>query len=436
MYKKLLNFFDKNFVKIFVIFLVFYFSLLFNHADSPYLMIADEASYSQSVNSLFSGEVGNNNHPLLAKTVWYFVVSFFYILTGADHAFYWRVGTMLFSLGCLVVFYKISRIFFSRIISFVSMLLLAFDPMFFAFSRIVMLDIPALFFLLIFVYFYLKFIRDRRIKYLFISAAALGLSLATKLFALPLIIVIPALIILRYKDFFSNFKNTINSILKFEGLLTSFYILGNFIYFFKRSSQNFLMYTYAQIATEPEFKALIKSAADSTSPAVSWFTTPQIMIIYRNLSKNFVETVVAFQNPIFFAATLIVMVFAIYSLIFKKKGFNILHLQIITVFFSMYLPWFLPIRPTYYYYILPLIPLPIILVIQTISQIKDYKNKFIFALLFLNIAIFATYYPFLIGQSVQYNYERHAMSYSVYKFPERNSVTCQLCSPLRYPKQK
>ncbi len=430
------NYFIKYKSVIYTFAILSYIVLLLINSHFAYLTIGDEAAYMQSVDSLFTNRIIGANHPFLAQTFWFLIIKFFYILTGTDNVIFWRVGTMIFSTGCLIVFYNLVRLFFKDLISFACTVFLALDPMFFTFGRILMLDIPSLFFYLTFLFFYIKFLKDYNLNFFLISAVFLGLSLATKMFALPLTIILIILLFFKFKVYFETFQKYILSIIKFEVIVFLSYIFGNFIYLLKNNSTNILSYTYQILVNQSKFNKLILTYADSTSPAWSWFTIPQVIFLFREFEKGSVETIIAFQNPIFFITSIFAFVFTLILILKREKESGFIQWNILIIIVSLYFPWFTNIRPTYYYYIIPLIPLVIILSVSIILKWKKYSLIILSVASILNIIIFGLYYPLLVGIPVPYSYEKLLTGYSVFKYHNRNSVTCQLCSPIRYPKLK
>ena len=136
--------------------LFLYFLLLIFNSNAIPLFIGDENYYVTSTRSLMEGVLDKNDQPLLAKTIWMIGVGFFYILTGNDQPTYWRIFTIFLSLGTLIFFYKTLRLYLNRFVAICGVVLLAIDPMYFTMSRIVQLDVPALFFFTLFLYFFLN----------------------------------------------------------------------------------------------------------------------------------------------------------------------------------------------------------------------------------------------------------------------------------------
>jgi 4-amino-4-deoxy-L-arabinose transferase-like glycosyltransferase len=390
------------------------------------LFIGDESNYISSIYSLTQGRLDTLNHPLLAKTIWYVFVDSNFLITGGDNYFYWRIGTILFSLGSLIVFYRISRLFFSNYIALFGVVLLAIDPMFFSLSRIVMPDIPMIFFFLLSFYYILRFQERRENVFFYCSGIMLGLCLATKLSPLiiiaPLSILISSLVLRKEKKTYY-----LRIVLLYIISFGIGYLFGNLIFFTKKSDYNFFTYTIALV--QSQLSLPINPSGYLTSPPWSWFTIPQILTLFRVLHKNTVETVVGFENPVLFLLTIPTIIISTVLLVRKKLKNKILVVTTLLFFIVIYLTFFLPLHATYYYYILPLIPLTILLLLEVVTHFKKYTVALSVCILLVSIGVFVFYYPLLIGKEVSRKYENTLFSYSQFHFPDKSSVFCQLCSP-------
>ena len=110
--------------------------------------------------------------------------------SGIDVSAASEILIVLFSLGVLFLTYLISAEIFNRNVGFVSAFLLAFTPVFFKFSSLVMTGIPSAFFALLAIYLYLKN------KSLFLVGLSACLSFLTRypqgliIFSLAILIIV------------------------------------------------------------------------------------------------------------------------------------------------------------------------------------------------------------------------------------------------------
>ena len=416
----------RNLLSIIIVLFLLYLFLLAYNINSIGLLVGDEKVYRSSVFSLLDGKIDNNNHPLLAKTIWYYFVYIFSGITGIYKPIFYRLGTILFSIGSLLVFYKIARVFFSKTISFLCVILLAIDPMFFTFSRLLQLDIPALFFLLSSIYYYLKYLDGKKLKLFYVSGIFLGLSLAAKLSAVLLIPLFPLLFMI-----FNQGKNLkLREIAKINFLFLTFlslaFTIGNGIFFFKKTSIGFAEFIYRLFNSQ--IGGLINLSGYLHSPAWTWFTIPQILTLYRVPQGESVMSIIAFANPLITIFTLISlvasMIFILRKGILKQKKQSFL----VMVFSLLYLPWFFNLHATFYYYIIPLIPMAIIMFLLLIRKTKI-KLQLLASTILVSIIIFAIYYPLLVGIKVPRSYDVRLYSFSLYRFNNTDTIFCQQCYP-------
>lgn len=415
-----------NLPNYFYLFLLFYFLLLIISNNSIYLFIGDERIYNNSVFALSSGFIDSNNHPLLAKTIWFFTSTFFGILTGSADAIYVRAGTILFSLLTLVVLYKIARFFFTEKIAFVVAFLVAIDPMYFVFSRILALEIIIIFFSLTSLYLFLLFSYAKRADSLYMNLAGvfLGLSLAVKMSTL--FVGFSYLLIITYKLKKEKISKLINYLLSFLLFVITGFTVGNFIFFFKKSPVNFFVYTLDLFVSQLNMEIAVTNYLSSTP--WSWFTVPQILTLFRLDYGETVQTIATFQNPLIFALSIISFLAFTFFLIKRKLKKQAFHLIILLYISSAYLFWFFSLHTTYYYYILIFSPLLTLLAVGLIAKTK-FQKQLMIALVSISVVIFTLYFPILVGLKVPKSYEKLLFSYSSYQYPPKDSLFCQLCSP-------
>jgi dolichyl-phosphate-mannose-protein mannosyltransferase len=410
--------------KIFALLLFVYFIILCININSTPLFIGDEQVYSNSVLNVISGNFDLNNHPLLTKTIWAFFVFVFQGITGSYLPIFWRLGTLICSVGIVIVFYKIARIFFSNTVSVIAVILLALDPMFFSMSRIMQPDIPALFFGISSLYYFIVYQKGFKQSDLYNSAILGGLSLASKMYAIIPILLLPLTLFLYER---ATKTKIIYRLLFYYVLVFLGFTIGNFAIYFLSGHVGILH--YISLLFNSQLTTPFVKQDYLTSPAISWFTIPQIMTLFRNFPPaipNTISTVVVLQNPVSFIIT-IPALFAGVFLTIKEKVNKHEWISILLTFAGIYLPWFFNLHMTYYYYILPTIPIIILLVLRVLE--KSEKTKLIYLYALLSFIIFIIYFPLLNGLNISKKYESSVFQYSQYKYPPQNRLFCKQCSP-------
>lgn len=410
-------------------FLSIYAGLLLKNISAIRLFIGDEPYYSDSVVAILNGRITeDDHHPLFIKTWWYFWVYLFYILTGTDNVVFWRIGTIIASVSSLLIFNQICNYFFDRKTSAIATILLAIDPIFFSFSRQLVLDIPAFFLMLVAFKNQLEFITTRSYKALYLSSIFIGLAFAGKI-STPVLLFPITLALIFFIDSVKHLSVkpiVYKSVLAVSLFILSF-IAGNFIFFFKQTPAGFVSYIRHIFVSQFTIKY---AEGFLSSPAWTWFTIPQIVTLIRILPNSAVQTLVFFQNPTFFILTIPSLII-IFIYLFKSRSFSQKNSSLILVVLSFSVQYFVLAvtgHQTYYHQIIPLLPLIIILSIYSLQIIFGLKYT-LPILLTLSLLIFFIYFPVLNGTIISPRLDHFLFKYSKYNFPPRDDLYCQKCSP-------
>jgi len=116
------------------------------------------------------------DHPPL--TAW--TIAFFTAI-GGDHLFFIRLGSVLFSLGLLMLLYRmVLELFQSRKTAFMVILAISCTVLFSIGATIITPDVPLLFFWTLFVYSLVRLRSTSLARYWYIAGIALGLALLSK----------------------------------------------------------------------------------------------------------------------------------------------------------------------------------------------------------------------------------------------------------------
>jgi len=111
------------------------------------------------------------HHPPMAA----YLVAISFKLFGI-HEWSARLIPVIFSISALVIFYLVVRLLWGKIIALLSLVFLGFTPMFLYYGRMVNHEPVFLFFYFLILFFYLKYLSER--KNLYIGGMAVGLILA------------------------------------------------------------------------------------------------------------------------------------------------------------------------------------------------------------------------------------------------------------------
>jgi dolichyl-phosphate-mannose--protein O-mannosyl transferase len=401
--------------------IVIFTGLLLNQINTIRLFIGDEPVYAEGLTQLIRGSISNSNHPLFVRSILAMIVKIFWIITQTDMAFFWRIGIVSFAIGCVIVFYKLCEKFISSKISLAAVLFLILEPTFFVFSRTLHLEIPAIFFLLCSLFFFLSYKSNLNRKYYIYSLVSLGLLFSSKISPLIITVILYCIWPLS-KLHLSRLNRTLIALF----VLPITYFIGNlffFIYPDNPFNKNFITYTSAIAKTFIQGKSEETPSYVQTSEPESWYTIPQIQKVFRiEEAENMVRGVVLVQNPITFLLSIPTLLYMIFK--WKDVDNNIKFLFLVFVF--NYSIFFLNIRETFYYYTTALNVLLILLITSVISSVGS--RRLISSLLVtISILCFGTLYPMLTGIPISQDHEKNIMIYSLYKYLPLDSPFCRDC---------
>lgn len=168
----------------------------------------------------------NWEHPPIAKYLIGLSLSILEPLGFSEVAAARVPNTILGSLTCLLL-YLFLRDAYEESTAILASLLLSYIPNFFAHTRYAALDAPETFFVVFSIYAFQKWIKIRRLRWMFISAVLCGLALAVKISAisLPLILLTWFLLVQWHRD------RRIKTMFKSLVFMISFVLLA-FAFFF------------------------------------------------------------------------------------------------------------------------------------------------------------------------------------------------------------
>jgi dolichyl-phosphate-mannose-protein mannosyltransferase len=387
-----------------LIFVVLIF-LRFWRLDQPKQMYFDEIYHVSAARQIVNQDPrfyewwhlkvdGSDNfdwlHPPLAK----YVQAFFMNVLG-DNALGWRTGSGIFGLGVILFIFLVSQeLFENKKISLIASFLAACEGLLLVQSRIAMNDIYLSFFVLLILFFYLKFFKDKvkaNSLWLLATGMSMGLALATKWSALLIIVLIWILEIIS----FVKQKNILRKIpWRFFCLVIMpfviyfiFYLpilfLGKNLNFIFDLHQNIIWYHF----NRDDFHSF-------QSTPMQWFLNLRPVWYFKGeVSKQAISNIYALGNPLVFLFGLVSVFFSLVSL----KNINRLFKLLLLAFFSLWLPWIFSPRIMFFYHYTPAAALLCILISYWLFKLNKNNLTSILLLIFL---VFLIYYPHWTGLSV------------------------------------
>jgi dolichyl-phosphate-mannose--protein O-mannosyl transferase len=370
--------------------------------------IFDEVYYAKNANSLIRNGVELNAqgqaefivHPPLGK--WLIGIG---IKIFGNNEFGWRISAAVIGTLSVVLIYFITKELFNSIfLSNIAAALMALDGLALVMSRVALLDIFLMFFILLAFYFLVK-------NYLWLSGIAIGLAAATKWSAIFLI------------PFFILLTLTYLQIEPIKWLKRSaqFILLPSLIYFISWSGWIFTSGGWDRQSSSNIFTSLWKyhiAILDfhrGLTETHSYASNPWSWLILGRPTSFFYETpsgcgvsscsqeILAIGTPILWWAGIFAIALTFGFFVANRDRISTLILAGIA---GTYLPWFLiQSRTTFYFYAISILPFLILALIYTFNLILKYGDyrKQIIAFLVVVTINFIYFLPVLLGIEIPYS---------------------------------
>ncbi len=374
--------------------------------EAKYLF--DAVKYQQGMLSFERYNAAVPQHPLLSLMFMQYGISAF----GFNYLG-WRFFSVLFGAMSVAVFYLLVKKLFTERAALIAALLLSVDFLHLALSRIAMIDIYLIFFLLSAFYFLSRSLKHERSEGLLLAGTFFGLALAIQW---PSAFGILSGLIIYYalsQDPKKISKGLIRLLLYPAFLYIAVLLLlnlsaGTNAFSWMRFEINNFMY-HSVILFQPAYNA----------SALTWplllRSTPMFI---SQMGENLVRVVIAFGNPAVYWLMVPVFLFLINEYQNRKeKDPSVLFVLI--GFFGMYLPWLIyealvklyviAGRGLFFYYFLPAVPFYIAALASLLDRWLDTRVGRIVVPVYLAIvlAMFIYFSPIIYGFPVTPDYISH-----------------------------
>lgn len=370
--------------------LIFFLALvLFSYQfDSVKTQYFDEIHYVRAAQDwLNMAPVTNLEHPPLGK----YLISFGIKVFG-DNPLGWRAASLLFGSLSILSCYLIATLLFENLAmaSLVAVVSL-FNFWFFTESRIAMIDIFLVSFILAGMYFYLKYFLDQKKEsFFYLAAICLGLAISIKWSALFLIVPI------------SLFKP--RKIIQFGLVVLGIYFLTFIPYMFVTSNYKI---SFLDIFFVLPFKMYdLQTRVPAEHPYMSaWYTWPfmlrPIWFDYKSISSDpaVIQGIVLLGNPL----QMFLGFISFLHLSFSWKKINHITKAILITFVFSWLAWAISSRKlTFFYYFFPCAVCYSFLI--PISFIRLFGERRALVLMsitvLLSFVLFLFFYPLISGTPI------------------------------------
>lgn len=342
-------------------------------------------------------------HPPLGKLIQALPI----YITKNMSPFNYRLMGNVSGILMIIVIYSFSKFLFKkRKYAIFSALLLSLDTFHFAQTRMGTIDSHLVLFIILSIFFMLKFTEFQKTKYLLLSGVFFSLSISVKWTGFYAGI---ALAIIYFIHLIRNKKLNLEFITKgtlFFVIIPSIFYMSLYLLF----PNNRINYTdnFQSIIKQQQamynYHSTLKSDHYFSS---SWYTWPIVYkpVWYHNqeIDNNQRETIASVGNIVIWWVGIISVIYLIVKF-FRKK--EIRNFYIIITILALWLPYSVIGREMFIYHYFPIIPFLILSITMMFKDLVEKYNKDIFMVFYLVLVLFffIVYYPVISGKITENNY--------------------------------
>ena len=388
--------------------LTFALSIRLWRLSLPTGYIFDEVYYAKNANSLLSSAVELDAqgqaefvvHPPFGKWLIAIGIRFF-----GNEEFGWRFASAIFGTLSILLFYLIvKKLFNSEFLSITAALLMAFDGLNLVMSRVALLDIFLMFFILLSIYFLIT-------NNLWLSGSAIGLAISIKWSAAFLIPLVILFVVIYNKVTFRNLYKVVSQ----------FTLLPISIYFASWSGWIFSSQGWARQSESNVFASLwnyhlqILDFHQGLDDKHAYQANPWSWLVLGRPTSFYYESpsdcgaekcaqeILAIGTPLLWWISIFAVAITFGFLVTKLERAAAI---ILLGFAGTYLPWFfIQSRTTFYFYSISILPFLILALIYCFNQLLNIANykKYIISFVILVAINFIYFLPIYLGISIPYS---------------------------------
>ena len=388
--------------------LTFSLSIRLWRLSLPTGYVFDEVYYAKNANSLLSSAVELDEqgqaefvvHPPFGK--WLIAIG---IRLFGNEEFGWRFASAIFgTLSILLIYLIVKKLFNSEFLSITAALLMAFDGLNLVMSRVALLDIFLMFFILLSIYFLIT-------NNLWLSGSAIGLAISIKWSAAFLIPLVILFVVIYNKVTFRNLYKVVSQ----------FTLLPISIYFASWSGWIFSSQGWARQSESNVFASLwnyhlqILDFHQGLDDKHAYQANPWSWLVLGRPTSFYYESpsdcgaekcaqeILAIGTPLLWWISIFAVAITFGFLVTKLERAAAI---ILLGFAGTYLPWFfIQSRTTFYFYSISILPFLILALIYCFNQLLNsaiYK-KYITSFVILVAINFIYFLPIYLGISIPYS---------------------------------
>jgi dolichyl-phosphate-mannose--protein O-mannosyl transferase len=388
--------------------LTFALSIRLWRLSLPTGYIFDEVYYAKNANSLLSSAVELDAqgqaefvvHPPFGKWLIAIGIRFF-----GNEEFGWRFASAIFgTLSILLIYLIVKKLFNSEFLSITAALLMAFDGLNLVMSRVALLDIFLMFFILLSIYFLIT-------NNLWLSGSAIGLAISIKWSAAFLIPLVILFVVIYNKVTFRNLYKVVSQ----------FTLLPISIYFASWSGWIFSSQGWARQSESNVFASLwnyhlqILDFHQGLDDKHAYQANPWSWLVLGRPTSFYYESpsdcgaekcaqeILAIGTPLLWWISIFAVAITFGFLVTKLERAAAI---ILLGFAGTYLPWFfIQSRTTFYFYSIFILPFLILALIYCFNQLLNIANykKYIISFVILVAINFIYFLPIYLGISIPYS---------------------------------
>lgn len=382
---KIADYFSVELILIVLSLILFFYQ--YNNFTGLYF---DEFHYVPAAKDLVSSLASTNlEHPPLGKIIIGMSIRIF-----GDGPLGWRAPSILFGMMTIILFFKIAQnIFRDHLTAFLVGLLALTNIWIYIQSRIAMLDIFLLFFLLLGIYFYLKSREKKSFVNDILCFGSFGFATAVKWNAI--FIFFPTIIFYFYEN-----RKVATTLILILFSIVLYYLTFIPIYLSWK-----LNYSIQYIIFELPFEMLrLQKSVIADHPYKSkWYTWPLMIrpIWYeyiKDSTGNYFRGVILLGNPLQMLLGFFAVIYMIFKLLIKK--INYFELYFIFLFLCSWLVWALVPRGLqfFYYFFIPASLYALIIPIWLSEMISVKRLNLILGIMvIISTGFFIYFYPVISG---------------------------------------
>lgn len=300
--------------------------------------IFDEVYFVKFAKNYLSGISFFDIHPPLGKLIIASAIKLF-----GDKYFAWRIMEAVFGTLVILFGYLIGKEIKNKTVGLFTALILALDGMILVYSRIGLMDIFMVFFIMVGFYTFLKFANNKKIIYLILAGLSLSLAASVKYIAGLLFFVYIFIVITRELPL----KKYWLKMLIFLIIVPAVIYLTFFIFNF-RLDNTFISKVLEWHDQSLSYNINLKDGHPYGSKWWTWFLLIRpIWFYFKEVQGNYIG-IVGLGNPLAWWSSLVVIPMLFYYFIRRDKNAFI----ILASFLIFLLPWALFNRVLFYYHAL------------------------------------------------------------------------------------